>query len=525
MKKKFYITTPIYYVNDVPHVGHAYSTIGADVLARYKRSCGEEVYFLTGTDEHGLKIEKAAKEKGFDSPRAFVESIVPHFKEAWRVLDITHDRFIRTTDEDHKRCAQEFWKRVQAAGYIEKRSYEGWYCYHDEAFHLEKDLKQPGNLCPDCERPVQRTKEENYFFKLTAFKDQLRGFLAANPELVNPESRRNEVLGSYLDVADGVQDVSISRSTIAWGIPVPGDEKQVIYVWFDALLNYLTATGWPAEGYRETWPADVHIIGKEILRFHAVLWPAMLLAAGVETPKQVFGTGWLIKDGKKMSKSLGNVADPIEWSERYGNEVLRYYLLREVPFGQDGNITAESLEGRYNAELANGLGNLLARTLGMAEKYLGGKLARPADEALASDRLLKGLAAYSEAYEGFVEKLAFHQALDQFNAAVRDANLYVDESGPWKLAKSPETRKELELCLYALAETLRRLAYMIAPFMPKTANRMLAQLGVTEHLIGPKGEIEGATVKELLRGKGSLADGQPVVKGDGLFPRIEAAKV
>jgi methionyl-tRNA synthetase len=522
-EKTFYITTPLYYVNDVPHVGHAYSTIGADVLARYMRANGRAVFLLTGTDEHGLKIEKAAKEKGAASPKAFADSIVPHFKEAWRVLDITYDRFIRTTDDDHKAAAVEFWKRVAAAGHIDKRNYEGWYCIHEENFHLEKDLHQPGDLCPECERPAQRMQEENYFFKLTAFAGLLREFLGSHPDLVQPASRRNEVLGSYLDAKDGVMDISISRNTLKWGIPVPGDAEHVIYVWFDALINYLSATGWPKDSYHELWPADVHIIGKEILRQHAVLWPAMLMAAGVELPKKVFGTGWIVNDGKKMSKSLGNVVDPIEWSARYGAEVLRYYLLREVPFGQDGTVSEASIESRYNTELANDVGNLLSRTLGMMEKYLGGIV--PALPTAANDPLRDELNSFEVEYANAMQDLQFNVALEALLKRVRRANQYVDEQAPWTLAKQGEASKgALENCLYNLAETARLSALALAPFMPQAADKALQRLGFAPgQFFDERSKAKGPVLAQLLKW-GGLPAGQKVSKGEPLFPRRELAK-
>ena len=370
--KSFYVSTPIFYVNDVPHLGHAYATLGADVLARFMRGCGREVVFSTGTDEHGLKVEKASREKGFASPQALVDETAPRYNALWSKLAITHDRFIRTTDADHKAVATRFWRTVAANGFIEKRQYQGWYCVHEETFWPESQLRQPGNLCPDCGRPAELGTEENYFFKQTAFVERLRAHLASHPDFVAPALRRNEILGSYLNAENGVHDQSVSRSNFTWGIPVPGDPAQVIYVWFDALINYITMAGWGQddERFAKVWPADVHIIGKDILRFHAVLWPAMLMAAGIELPKQVFGTGLIMNDGVKMSKSLGNAIDPHDWIDRYGADTVRYYLLREIPYGQDGSISESGIVVRYNAELANGLGNLLSRCAALCEKNL-----------------------------------------------------------------------------------------------------------------------------------------------------------
>lgn len=516
-KDTFYITTPIYYVNDIPHVGHAYATVGADVLARYKRACGMEVFLLTGTDEHGQKVAKAAVEKGYATPKAFVDDIVVHYKKAWEILGISYDRFIRTTDEDHYAVCKEFFSRVQKAGYIEKRAYEGWYCLHEETFYLEKDLQQPGNLCPECQRPAIITKEENYFFLQNKLTDTLKSFLKDHPDFILPESRRNEVLGSYLNVEGGVMDISISRSTVKWGIPVPGDEHQVLYVWFDALLNYLTATGWPKAGYEKLWPADVHIIGKEILRFHAVLWPAMLIAAGLEPPKKVFGTGWIVNDGKKMSKSLGNVIDPIDWSNKFGAEVLRYYLLREVPFGSDASLSEAGIQHKYNTELANDIGNLLSRTLSMVEKYFEGKVPQPHG---GPDPLRAEAEKLWTNYSVKMEALAFHEALEAILVLARRANKYVGDNEPWKLAKDPQKKDELANCLYTLAESLRLMGLCLSPFMPKTSARMLQQLGLGEEVVSPRGALAQGGLEQACV-FGGLKPGTAIAKGDALFPRPE----
>jgi methionyl-tRNA synthetase len=527
MSKAFYITTPLYYVNDVPHVGHAYSTVGADVLARFMRAQGREVFLMTGTDEHGQKIAKAAAEKGYASPKALADEVAPRFNALWQLLGITHDRFIRTTDADHYAAAAEFFKRVQANGYLEKRAYEGWYSVSDETFWLESQLRQPGNLAPDSGHPCVKMSEENWFFLLSKLQERLRAHLAAHPDFVRPEMRRNEVLGSYLNAEDGVQDQSVTRSGVKWGIPVPGDEGQVLYVWFDALINYLVGAGWPGAGYERVWPADVHIIGKDILRFHAVLWPGMLLAAGfdeAQLPQQVFGTGFIVNDGKKMSKSLGNVVDPVEWSAKYGAEVLRYYLLREVPFGQDGSISEAGIEGRYNADLANGLGNLLSRSSALCEKNavsFGAWKAEKADEELlAAARELKS------AYPALMGQLAFHDALEAVNALIRAANKYVDEQAPWALAKdkSPEGQAKLAHGLYAVAESCRLCFCALAPFMPQTADRGLQALGYAPGAVfGPRGENKAAPLDRLLDW-GGLPAGLSLKKGEGLFPRREAVK-
>ncbi len=526
-EKKFYITTPLYYVNDVPHVGHAYSTIGADVLARFMRANGRQVYLLTGTDEHGQKIAKAAVEKGYASPKALADEVAPRFNELWSILGITHDRFFRTTDADHYAAATEFFTRVRAKGFLEKRSYEGWYSVQDETFWLESQLVQPGNLAPDSGHACVKMSEENWFFLLSKFQEQLTTILAGRPDFIQPEIRRNEVLGSYLKAEGGVHDLSVTRSGTKWGIPVPGDEKQVLYVWFDALINYLTATGWPKDGFEDTWPADVHIIGKDILRFHAVLWPGMLLAAGfseAQLPRTVFGTGFILNDGKKMSKSLGNSVDPGLWAKEYGAEVLRYYLLREVPFGQDGSISTDTIESRYNTELANDVGNLLSRTLGMMEKYLGGIV--PAKPAVANDPLHDELNSFAVEYANAMQGLQFHVALEAVLKRVRRANQYVDEQAPWTLAKQGDASKgALENCLYNLAETARLSALALAPFMPQAADKALQRLGFApEQFFDARTQAKGPALAELLKWGGLPAE-QKVSKGEPLFPRREVAKV
>jgi methionyl-tRNA synthetase len=527
MTKAFYVTTPIFYVNDVPHLGHAYAALGADVQARFMRSRGREVVFSTGTDEHGQKVEKASKEKGFASPQALVDETAPRYNALWAKLAITHDRFIRTTDADHKAVATRFWETVAKNGFIEKRQYQGWYCVHEETFWPESQLQQPGNKCPDCGRPTEMGTEENYFFKQTAFVERLRKHLAEHPDFVAPELRRNEILGSYLNAEDGVHDQSISRSNFTWGIPVPGDPAQVIYVWFDALINYITMAGWGTDDARfaKVWPCDVHIIGKDILRFHAVLWPAMLMAAGIELPKKVFGTGLIMNDGVKMSKSLGNAIDPNDWIERHGADVVRYYLLREVPYGQDGSISESGIAGRYNAELANGLGNLLSRSAALCEK--NGVVFSPWDPPEAGDaELLTAAAAMKAAYLPAMEALAYHEALEAVNVLIRAANKYVDERAPWTLAKdkSEAGQRALGHVLYAVAEAARLCLCALAPFMPQTVDKGLQGLGYAPgQLFKARSENAGEPLDALLNW-GKLPAGLSLKKGDGLFPRKETAK-
>jgi methionyl-tRNA synthetase len=529
-EKTFYITTPLYYVNDVPHVGHAYATIGADVLARFMRAQGREVYLLTGTDEHGQKIAKAAAEKGYASPKALADEVAPRFNELWKVLNITHDRFFRTTDPDHRTAAQEFFERVRKAGYLEKRSYEGWYSVQDETFWLESQLVQPGNLAPDSGHACVKMSEENWFFLLSKFQDRLRQYQDANPDFIRPANRRNEVLGSYLDnKEDGVQDMSVTRSGIKWGIPVPGDENQVLYVWFDALINYLTATGWPEKNIDGRWPADVHIIGKDILRFHAVLWPGMLLAAGFkedELPRKVFGTGFILNDGKKMSKSMGNVIEPNDWANRYGTDILRYYLLREVPFGQDGTISEATIEARYNNDLANGLGNLVSRCAAIFDKNQVNFAQWQGEGRDPDGELLKVAEGFGASYLRAMGNLAFHEALDAVNELIRAANKYVDEKAPWALAKdqSENGRMLLEHTLYCIAETIRLCAVALAPFMPEKADKLLQHVGYEPWaILGPRGEAKKDPIEKLLEWQG-LRPNTKLVKGEPLFPRIEVAK-
>ena len=520
--EKFYLTTPIYYVNDVPHIGHAYTTIAADVLARYKRLAGYEVFFLTGTDEHGIKIERSARERGV-SPQEWTDTISEHFRHLWAQLNISYDDFIRTSQPRHKAVAQAVFQKAYEKGDIYKGLYEGWYCIPDETFLLESELR--GGQCPICGRPVEWITEEAYFFRLSKYQDWILNHIESRPTFIQPVSRRNEVLSF---VRSGLRDLCVSRSTFSWGIPVPFDPSQVIYVWIDALTNYLTAIGYgvDAQTFDKFWPANIHLIGKEILRFHAVIWPILLRSADLPPPAQVFAHGWWTADGEKMSKSTGNVIAPgklvEELAQRAGAsldtavDALRYFVLREVAFGLDGDFSHTALVQRFNSDLANDLGNLLSRTLTMLQRYCQGTVPQPTETESAANALAEATAKLVPDLDPLLNELAFHRALARLWEYVRLVNRYVDEQAPWALARDPAQRRQLDTVLYNQVESLRIIALLLFPFMPHTAASMWRQLGIqdeiaTQHL---------ATAMVW----GGTRPGTPIQPGVQLFPRIEAGR-
>lgn len=509
-KPTYYITTPIYYPSDKLHIGHAYCTTIADTLARFHRAKGEEVFFLTGSDEHGLKIQRKAQEKGI-TPIEYVDAIIANFKQLWNELNISNNDFIRTSEERHHKVVQDVLTKIFEQGDIYKKNYEGLYCVPCESYWLERQLVD--GKCPDCGRPVEKMQEESYFFKLSKYQEWWLQFIEENPNFIQPASRRNEMINF---VKQGLEDLCITRTTFDWGIPVPFDKKHVVYVWFDALLNYLTGIKYGTDDamFNKFWPASLHLVGKEIVRFHTIIWPIMLKAMGVELPQKVYGHGWLVIDGDKMSKSKGNVIDPLALIDEFGADAIRYFLLREIVFGNDGNFSRDALITRINSDLANDLGNLLHRTVSMIEKYHGGVVTNTGVIEAVDEDLMALVKTTAENFAKDMDAMEINSAIKGVWALISRANKYIDETAPWILAKDEAKATRLQTVMYNLAETLRVVAILVAPFIPSTSPKIYTQLGleVPAEFLLADAEF------------GKIADGTKVQKGEPLYPRIEIAE-
>ena len=510
-KKTFYITTPLYYSSGKLHLGHCYTTVICDSVARFKRMEGRDVFFLTGTDEHGQNIARRAAEKGMQ-PKEYVDALYADIKKLWELMDISYDKFIRTTDDYHEQAVKEIFTRLYEKGDIYKAEYEGWYCSPCESFWTEAQLVD--GKCPDCGREVARAKEESYFFRLSKYADRISEYYQSHPDFLLPHSRVNEMLNNF--IKPGLNDLCVSRSSVKWGVPVPFDEKHSIYVWVDALSNYITALGYAGGDeslFEKYWPADVHMMAKEIVRFHSIIWPAILMALDLPLPKQVYGHGWLLFDGDKMSKSKGNVVDPYVLCERYGLDAVRYYLLRDVPFGNDGVYSLAALLNRSNADLCNSLGNLVSRTAAMITQYFGGKMPAPVCPSAEQDEELKAMTnALCERVGECVDALNLPDALAEIFKLINRANKYIDETTPWLLAKDESKRDRLGTVLYNLAEAIRVCAVMLTPFLKNTAEKILAKFSLKL----PQ-DFSDARF-------GVLKEGTEVVKGENLFNRIDVNK-
>lgn len=512
--KTFYVTTPIYYPSGHMHIGHTYTTVAADTIARFKKLTGYDTFFLTGTDEHGQKIERRAKEKGVQ-PKQYIDPIVEETQDMWAMMEIEYNDFIRTTDERHVRVVQDIFKRFYEQGDIYKSEYEGQYCAECEAFWTPSQLKD-GNLCPDCGRPTELVREESYFFKMNKYQDWLIDYIENDPGFIQPESRANEMLQNFL--RPGLQDLCVSRTSFKWGIQVDFDPKHVVYVWIDALANYISALGYGTDDdtlMQKYWPADVQLVGKEIVRFHVIYWPIMLHALGLPLPKKVFAHGWLLFGNDKMSKSKGNVAYPQPIVRRYGADALRYYLLREMPFGADGNYTNESLITRINSDLANDLGNLVSRTSAMIIKYCGGKVPVPGEYFDVDKTLIQAVEALPVQVETEMDSLQFSRALAHIWRIIGDCNRYIDATQPWVLGKNPDEKERLDTVLYVLAEALRFVAVLLWPYMPATPDKIYGQIGIRE--------AQDKTWDSLAQ-FGRLTPGAGIERKGALFPRLELDK-